>query len=225
MFQVLVESRATSQRRGSWTALSIAAHSAVVALAVVLTAQVAPEIIQSEVTHVVYNAPPAPVQTSTPVPIGAITPIVIDRFQFAFPSLPIVLSPTPDPLARVLDDFGPSTIGAVPGTRVGNDIGATGVHTEATVDRIVAALPGNPSPAYPKRLSSASLDGDVLVRFVVDTTGRVEPTSVEIVHASHDLFGESVKQWLRLTRYSPAQAGGRPVRQLVQQRVGFNLQR
>jgi len=65
----------------------------------------------------------------------------------------------------------------------------------------------------------------VLVRFVVDTAGRVEVPSIAILSASHALFGETVKQWLKQTRYSPAMANGTTVRQLVQQRVGFALTR
>jgi len=52
---------------------------------------------------------------------------------------------------------------------------------------------------------------------------RVEPASVEILRALHDLFAEAVRRWLTRTRYSPAQASGVEVRQLVEQRVEFDL--
>jgi len=135
---------------------------------------------------------------------------------FAFPSTDI--------FSRVLEEVGSATIGSPIGSRPGGSV--TGqIYTAQTVDRIVAPLPGNPAPPYPARLSNAGVEGEVLARFVVDTTGRVEAPTIEIQQASHALFGEAVRRWLTQNRYSPALAGGRPVRQLVQQRIGFTLTR
>src|SRR5690242_5019591 len=99
MFQVLVESRATQPRSARWTLLSVVAHSALVGLAVLLTAHVAPTVIRPEaIRDVVYQPQlaPEPAATPVPVPIDAITPIVIGRIQFAYPSVPILLE-TPSP--------------------------------------------------------------------------------------------------------------------------------
>jgi hypothetical protein len=63
----------------------------------------------------------------------------------------------------------------------------------------------------------------VLVQFVVDTNGRVELQSLEILRATHEMFAESVRRWLNGTRYSPAEIRGQHVRQLVQQQIGFTL--
>jgi hypothetical protein len=61
------------------------------------------------------------------------------------------------------------------------------------------------------------------VRFVVDSTGSVEPGSVAIITSTHSLFGEAVRRWLLRTRYVPADVAGHAVRQLVEQRVYFTL--
>lgn len=93
----------------------------------------------------------------------------------------------------------------------------------ASVDRVVAPASGNGQPEYPAMLRQAAAEGEVHVRFVVDTVGRVEPTSIEIVRATHPLFGAAVQRWLSRNRYLPAEVSGRPVRQVVEQRIEFTL--
>ena len=72
-------------------------------------------------------------------------------------------------------------------------------------------------------LRSANVEGEVLVQFVVDTTGRVERGSIKILKSSHDLFTNSVQSALGGMRFYPAEVGGRKVKQLVQQPFVFNL--
>jgi len=72
-------------------------------------------------------------------------------------------------------------------------------------------------------LRSANVEGEVLVQFVVDTTGRVENGSVKVLKTSHDLFTNSVRSALNSMRFYPAEIGGRKVKQLVQQPFNFTL--
>jgi TonB family protein len=85
-------------------------------------------------------------------------------------------------------------------------------------------MSGNGQPEYPAMLRQVAAEGDVHVRFVVDTAGRVEPTSIEILRASHPLFGAAVQRWLSRNRYVPAEVSGSRVRQLVEQRIAFTLE-
>jgi TonB family protein len=227
MLQVFVESRAARPRSASWAAVSFIAHSALVGAAVLLTARVTPEARAPETIHVVRYTPAAPVERATSAPISAAVPRAISVPSFSIPRIPFDI-PEHRPaqiIGQLLDDLR----NIAPGSSFGTDPGVVesrgAIYTEATVDRMVAPSAGNPSPAYPARLASAGVEGDALVRFVVDTAGRVEPASVEILSASHALFAASVRRWLGQTRYSPALVQGRPVRQLVQQRVGFSLAR
>jgi protein TonB len=87
------------------------------------------------------------------------------------------------------------------------------------------AVAGNPTPLYPTALRSAQLEGTVVARFVVDTSGRAEPASVSFREASHPLFADAVRQALLRSRYLPAMLNGRKVRQLVEQRFAFSLVR
>jgi TonB family protein len=98
------------------------------------------------------------------------------------------------------------------------------VYAAGFVDRAVAPLGHNVRPEYPVALRAAGVEGEVQVRFVVNSAGFVEPATIEILRATHAQFAAVVRRWLPITRYVPAEARGRRVRQLVEQRVGFTLQ-
>jgi len=84
-------------------------------------------------------------------------------------------------------------------------------------------LPGQMGPAYPEALRSHAPDGTVMVRFVLDTTGRLEPPSLYVVRTSHPLFTDAVRHALERLRFSPAAVGGRKVRVRMEQRFEFHL--
>lgn len=96
--------------------------------------------------------------------------------------------------------------------------------TAFTVDREVVPLRGV-APRYPSMLASASVEGTVVMQFVVDTLGRVESGSLDVLRADHPLFEQSVREALGRMRFVPAEAGGRKVRQLVEQPFTFALAR
>ena len=93
------------------------------------------------------------------------------------------------------------------------------------VEKAVVALPGTAAPRYPSMLQSAGVDGSVRAQFVVDTLGRVEPGSFRALESTHDLFAAAVREALGRARFSPAEAGGRKVRQLVEQTFTFSITR
>jgi protein TonB len=94
--------------------------------------------------------------------------------------------------------------------------------TMATVDR-PAALLSPPSPRYPEQLRAARVTGRVVARFVVDTTGRIEPASIVIRESSHDLFAQAVRAVLSGLRFVPAEVGRGKVRMLVDLPFEFRL--
>ncbi|MBA3580524.1 MAG: energy transducer TonB [Gemmatimonadaceae bacterium] len=57
---------------------------------------------------------------------------------------------------------------------------------------------------------------------VVGANGRVERDIVILDSTSPD-FTSAVETFLRRARFSPARVGGRPVRQMVEQRFVFEL--
>jgi protein TonB len=87
---------------------------------------------------------------------------------------------------------------------------------EFQVEKQASPLPSSAQPTYPPALRSANLPGEVIAQFVVDTSGFVELDSFKVLESTHALFTEAVRQTLSQLRYSPAEVGGRKVRQLVQ---------
>jgi TonB family protein len=196
-------------------------HASIVTAGIVATQRAAQSVLEPTTVQVIHYVEPAarPVHSipSRP-PIGGLP----NTFSVPLPTLPPLPSTMFDPslVTPTNPEIGVGLpIGTVP------TVPTNGVFTSQAVDRIVAALRTNPQPAYPPSLRAANVEGDVLVRFVVDTAGRVERNSIVVLRTTHELFAEAVRAWLPQTRYQPAQAAGLPVRQLVEQRVGFALRK
>jgi protein TonB len=96
---------------------------------------------------------------------------------------------------------------------------------ETMVEQPVVAIPGTATPRYPAMLQSAGVEGSVRAQFVVDTLGRVEQGSFRALESTHDLFTAAVRDALSRARFKPAEAGGRRVRQLVEQSFSFSIAR
>ncbi|MDQ3951072.1 MAG: TonB family protein [Gemmatimonadota bacterium] len=97
-------------------------------------------------------------------------------------------------------------------------------YSENQVERAVVPTRA-PAPRYPDALRSVSVQGEVIVQYIVDARGRVEPGSIKVLSAAHQLFADAVRRALLDARYRPAEVGGRPVRQLVEQPFIFKLDR
>jgi TonB family protein len=80
-------------------------------------------------------------------------------------------------------------------------------------------------PRYPEMLRTAGVDGRVLVRFAVDTSGRVDPTSIAIVQSTHELFSRAVRDVMPSLRLIPAEVNGRRVPMLAEMAFEFALER
>jgi protein TonB len=224
MLHLMESARPARSRGGRWMAVSSAVHAALIATAVAAgTSQVIARAPDAPPDRIIFAAPRPPRAPAAPMSHGSpgahsapvqvrIPDVIIPRSPFSIDE--IARQPSPP---RIL----PIATGD-PGL-VGSPFIPKGIFDEHSVDRAVIARPGNRSPDYPTPLRSAGVSGEVLVRFVVDTTGRVESGSIEIVNATHPLFAEAVTGWLPRTRYEPAQAGGARVRQRVEQRIDFAL--
>ena len=224
MFRVLLASDAGVPRRTGWGVASTAAHLTVIAAAVAVTLKVpAPPPRIEQLLPVLPWRPPTPAGPSAPTIIA--NPLrpgpVLIEVPSAVPTVPIVQSNLGD-VALSLAPIGTAAADLL-GDVVHTPIHRGGVYPVDSVERQVTPRPNNPPPEYPSALRSAQVEGSVLVQFVVDTTGSVEHTSIAIMRASHEQFASAVRRWLARTRYMPAQIGGRPVRQLVQQEVAFTL--
>lgn len=77
-----------------------------------------------------------------------------------------------------------------------------------------------PYPALPPGEPRAARD--VGVRFVVDTTGRVESGSIAVLPQTRAAFATAARTTVEQWRYEPATWGGAPVRQVVHVVLGFD---
>lgn len=228
MMTVLLESAAARRpRRTRWAAASFTAHATLIAAAVALTTQATGDAREPEepseppVFIIPMPQQPAPERVSGQSQARTFDPP--PNVQVDVPSIPtfdasVPFSPTPVSAREIFDR--PASRETIP---PGPGAGGNGVHTRETVDHIASPLAGNEQPRYPSTLQRIGLEGEVLVQFVVDSTGRVERESIRIVQATHSLFGDAVRDWLPRTRYAPAEINGTRVRQLVQQAIGFAL--
>jgi hypothetical protein len=68
---------------------------------------------------------------------------------------------------------------------------------------------------YPKTLRNTPLDGNVTVRYAVDSAGRVVQPSIMVEQTSHPEFAAAVVKYLHGARLEPARHARRPVCALV----------
>jgi TonB family protein len=99
------------------------------------------------------------------------------------------------------------------------------VYSALQVDEMVQRYEGSAAPVYPPELSAQGKEGKVHATYVVDTTGRVDTTTFQVLQSDDLLFTESVRTSLGEALFRPAKRAGQPVRQLVQQRFNFKLAR
>jgi len=231
MFSNLVESNAKGPRRRAGTVASFVAHYGLI-LGVLYTsanAETANDRPRVEKINFVDQPKQPEVPKTTPPPdlVVAPKPVKIDPSLIAPVEVPNTLpeinlaQPVTDPNAFVR---GPST----------TDRGATATegqpddsktYFDFQVEQPAAQAPNSATPVYPDILRQAGVEGEALVSFVVDTSGRVDLATFKVVRATHDLFASAVRNALPRMRFIPATVGDRRVRQLVQQPFSFAIVR
>src|SRR6476661_8349070 len=91
------------------------------------------------------------------------------------------------------------------------------------VDEMVERFESSAAPLYPPELMRRGVEGQVDATYVVDTTGRVDTSTFQVLASADSLFTASVRTALADTRFRPARRGGKAVRQLVAQRFRFMI--
>jgi len=74
---------------------------------------------------------------------------------------------------------------------------------------------------YPEVLKAAGISGRVVVQFVVDTTGHVDPSSFKLISTPHPAFANSAKELVTKSVFRPGRMRGQAVAVLVQQSINF----
>jgi TonB family protein len=97
------------------------------------------------------------------------------------------------------------------------------VYTELQVDTAAARYDGSAAPPYPPSMLEQKKEGQVVIQYVIDSTGKADLSSITIMQSTHEEFSNSVKSTLPFMRFRPAKMGPRKVRQLVQQLFSFKI--
>ena len=234
MFGVLIESKATAQRRAGGALLSVVAHTVVLSLAVVLTAQGSPGPIVDPVrkdppvvTFVPIDPAPPRKSTSNSVSTGAAP---CDCVVPPLPHKITIDGSIPPTNVDVLNQGPPVPDGRSLWGKAqplgGPSLGSTEPTAESwSTSETSARLVHSARPRYPEMLRAAGVEGRVLVRFAIDTTGRVDAASITIVQSTHELFSRAVRDVMQSLRLLPAEVNGRRVPMLAEMAFEFALDR
>jgi len=236
MFDNLIESKASKQKRAGGFLWSFVIHGILISAAVYATYSVGnalekPKAEKVEYVTVTKDEPPPPKEDKPPPPPEVVMKAPPPKgFQVltAPIKIPDVL-PDIDRSKKVTneEDFtGKGVAGGIAKGVVGGTpqpVNSDQPYFEFQVEKQVAPYPGNTAPRYPDMLRSANVEGEVLAQFVVDTTGRAEMNTFKVIKSTHDLFTNAVRAALPNMKFYPAEVGGKHVKQLVQMPFQFNL--
>jgi len=231
MLSQLIESHPVRRRSPAGFAASIALHGILIAGAVIATShgtrQRQPDFRTVLVEFPSPDTKPpkvAPASTQPATTPGSDGPSII--------SVPIVVPdviPPVDPLRALIGANQPFEFRiGTPSRPGGPDFGTlpgAGVLLVDQVEVPAALDTRSPLPRFPQVLRDAGVQGMARLSFVVDTLGRVELETVQVVQATHPAFALAVQAILPRMRFAPARVGGHPVRQLVEFPVQFHLDR
>jgi protein TonB len=239
MFANLIESQAKRQRSPGGTVFSVVFHAVLIAAAVQGTLKAGNKLEKMKQEKVEFvqvkkeEPPPPKEQPKVEVPPDVVaSPQPPKGFQIL--SAPIKIPDViPDidlsKAATKEEDF--TGKGAV-GGRASGVTGGVAVPLNSDqplfdfqVEKPAAANPSNQPPAYPNQLRAANIEGQVVAKFVVDTTGRADMRTFEVIKSDHEAFTAAVRNSLPNMRFFPAEVGGKKVKQLVQMPFQFSLVR
>ena len=227
MFTNLLESRGKKPRSVGGTFASFVAHAALIVVAIHATLH-AGHAIEAQPDKVVFAAEPvdkpvvvkrAPENTDVkPATNGVLTLNDVVNVPDQLPDVELATRPPND------GDWLGTALPHDRGTGIPGMVAPSGgIYTASQVDEPVVAMPGSPGPRYPEMFRAAGVQGEVVATFVVDTTGRADPASFMILRETDAVFGSAVRNALSAMRFIPAKAGGRKVKQQVQQPFVFTI--
>ena len=74
---------------------------------------------------------------------------------------------------------------------------------------------------YPPELRGSGISQNVRLMFIVDSTGKVRPSSVRLIGAAHPAFAKIAITSLLAAEFRPAERHGQPVPSYMFQDFGF----
>lgn len=186
--------------------------------------------------------PPPPTIETAPEPATVTPPDLLAGFQELLP--PREVAGIPDPasvaLADPADFRGRGVVGGVAGGRVplpGEPIGKESAEVASAESALtpemlyvqprilnLSEIAPRMEDLYPVQLHAIGLEGQVMIKFVIDTKGHVEPETVSFVESTNPGFEQPTRALLALLRWAPGeQPLGRAVRTWVVMPVGWTI--
>ena len=235
MFENLIESKRKKQKSLGQSFLSVVIHAVIIFAAVKATSGAAEQLKQVlQDTTIVFLEPPKaptpPPEQPPPEAVVAANPPP-QGFQVITPPADI---PTEIPPVNLNEKFDPRdfTGKGVEGGVATGVVGGTGPVTVEGEVFLAAEVDETPqiadnaacAPKFPPVMQSAGIPGKVIVQYVVNTDGKVDPGSLKVMSSSHKAFEDPAKEALLRCPFKPGRSHGQPVRVLVQQAISFRLQ-
>lgn len=93
------------------------------------------------------------------------------------------------------------------------------------VDSIAIFDATSAAPEYPHAMVLRRVEGAAILRFVIDTTGLIDMSTVRVMSATHSAFARAVIDAMPKMKFRPASMAGHPVRLLVEQMFSFKIQK
>lgn len=235
MFNNLIESKRKADRTAGGTAASVLLHVGLATAVIVATANAGQHMKelnrQEEVKFIDIpkkEPPPPPPEKAPPPPDVVAAPPPPKGFQVL--TAPInIPDKIPDvDLSKSVTDVNDFTGKGVAGGKGSGVVGGTApVNADQPLFEFQVEKAAAPrediTPKYPEMLRTGNVEGEVQAQFVVDTSGRVEMNTFKVLKSTNDLFTSAVKNAVSQSRFIPAEAGGRKVKQLVQRPFIFKL--
>jgi protein TonB len=234
MFATLIESRAHAPSRAGGAALSVAVHGTIIAAAIVAGAHAAAaRPVRPHVVEIFRFRSPAPPTASTahrashtparPTDLPSLPTRRIPAFTPIAVGVPTIDVPQSTPMPISLDGRAGSGLRSLIGDAIGGagtgdagDGAGPWTGTELQMHILTRA-----TPRYPESLRQAGIDGNVRVRFTVDTAGRIDPRSVDVLESTNDMFTQSVLGALERFRFIPSVVRGHRVAALAEMTFEF----
>jgi periplasmic protein TonB len=135
--------------------------------------------------------------------------------------------PTSIPQINLTEHFDPkdySGTGVEGGVANGIVPNSDAVFTASIVEEQPERLAG-PQPVFPELLKQAQIQGRVLARAIIDTTGHIEANSIRILQTPNPGFNPGVIDALRRSVFRPARVHGRAVRIMIDIPFDFTIKR
>jgi protein TonB len=234
MFNQLIESKAQKQKMAGGTVFSIVLHTVLIAGAVYATARAGVKDEKSKAEKIQFvemkkeppkvpDKPPPPkeVIVKPPPPKGFQVLRAPVKIDIKIPEIDLSKSITNE------SDFSGKGVKGGTGSGVVGGVGPVTNQTyfEFQVEKPAEMIQDGTKPKYPSVLESSGIAGEVQAQFVVKSDGKADMDSFKVLKSTNELFTQSIKNYLPRSRFSPAQIGGKPVNQLVQQSFQFAVPR